>query len=79
MAYKTPNGTSFFYGKNGELLARDKSGNVDEIVTMGNYCVPDEEREAQKQRQHARKRRKKKQKATSESDTQKTATSKHMT
>lgn len=48
MAYKTPNGTTFFYGKNGELLARDKNGNVDEIVTMGNYCVPDDEREEQK-------------------------------
>lgn len=50
MAYKTPNGTTFFYGKNGELLARDKNGNVDEIVTMGNYCVPDEDRELQRQR-----------------------------
>lgn len=48
MAYKTPNGTTFFYGKNGEMLARDKNGNVSEIVTMGNYCVPDDEREAQK-------------------------------
>lgn len=40
--------TKFYYGKNGEMLAEDENGNVSEIVTMGNYCVPDDEREAQK-------------------------------
>ncbi|MFC2602334.1 MAG: hypothetical protein ACFNX0_00310 [Treponema sp.] len=42
--------TKFYYGENGELLAEDENGNVSEIVTMGNYCVPDDELPAQKKR-----------------------------
>lgn len=40
----------FYYGENGEMLAEDENGNVSEIVTMGNYCVPDSELPTQKKR-----------------------------
>ena len=42
--------TKVYDGENGELLAEDENGNVSVIVTMGNYCVPDDELPAQKKR-----------------------------
>ena len=42
--------TKFYYGKNGKTLAEDENGKVSEIVTMGNYCVPDRKLQAQKKK-----------------------------